>query len=339
MPDYKVTSAFNERQSLTLRRVARALSEDSRLSVSDISKRLSLSRKTVSDKMKQLEKDFGAKYTIEFDERLLGIVHPHLTMVKFERKPDIEHIKEILRSSEIPQVAATVNGTYDLFIYSNYFSDSEYAKWDKKIRIELSEYGAEWNTSAVVHKQLGFFPLRNEIVEKSSLSDRYKAMIKLLNDNARISFAELSTKMNMHFNTVAYNFGRLLRKGYIKRFTLVMDIPKDVTIMTFFSKYSVLKGYESASAKARKAFMDDDADSLISRYLITAPLIGSYDFFTMGAFDSEKAALEHDILYHKSLFSDYKINIEYGVVDKVLLGRLPVRSIDTKSEYRTIYWE
>ncbi len=68
-------------------------------------------------------------------------------------------------------------------------------------------------------------------------------------------------------------------------------------------------------------------------------MIGSYDFFTMGAFDSEESARIHDILYHKNLFKDFKIKLFHGVVDKVLIGRLPVRNINTKAEYKTLYWE
>ena len=336
--EYAVKSVFNESQNLLLRRVARALSEDSRLSVSDISKMLDISRKTVSDKIKQLETEMGARYAIEFNERALGLVSPHLTLVKFEKKPTPEEIKGIFEKSDIPQIVATVKGNYDLLIYSNYFSDFEYAKWDKKTRIALSAYGAQWGTSELVHKQLGFFPLRQELISKLDIKPQFKKMLEMLNENARVSFAEISSKMGIHFNTAAYNFNRLMKKGYINRFTLAMNKPKNVTLMTFFARYSVKEGYESASANARKAFMDDDPDPLISRYLITAPLIGAYDFFTLGAFDSWDAAYKHDILYHKKIFSDYNVHMAYGEIEDVLIGRLPIRSVDTKSEYNILRW-
>ncbi|MGC9157064.1 MAG: hypothetical protein ACP5GD_02690 [Candidatus Micrarchaeia archaeon] len=34
----------------------------------------------------------------------------------------------------------------------------------------------------------------------------------------------------------------------------------------------------------------------------------------------------------------HKIRMEYAVVDKVLLGYLPIRSIDTAKEYKLIKW-
>ena len=67
-----------------------------------------------------------------------------------------------------------------------------------------------------------------------------------------------------------------------------------------------------------------------------APLIGSYDFFTLGAFDDFETAYKNDIQYHKTLFKKQGIKIVYGEVDKVILGSLPIRSVDTKKEYNTL---
>ncbi|MGC8648085.1 MAG: winged helix-turn-helix transcriptional regulator, partial [Candidatus Micrarchaeia archaeon] len=157
--DYHVRSSFNYVRNPLLKKVTRMLSENSRANISEISSKLGVSRKTVADKIKQLEKEYNAKFVPEFSEQALKLTSPHLTLVKFAKVPDLEKIKEIFSESEIPQLVATIKGDYDLLIYSNYFSNFDYAKWDKKTRIRLSEYDAVWRTSEVVHKQLGFFPL------------------------------------------------------------------------------------------------------------------------------------------------------------------------------------
>ncbi|MEM0147379.1 MAG: Lrp/AsnC family transcriptional regulator, partial [Candidatus Micrarchaeaceae archaeon] len=202
-----------------------------------------------------------------------------------------------------------------------------------------AKYGVVWQSSSVVHRQLGFFPLRNELIDRLSINEKYKALIKLLNDNSRMSFQALSQALGMHFNTVTYQFNKLMKSGYINRATIALQPqPKDFVLMSFFAKYAPREGYEERSAKARKAFMSDDKDSLVSRYLICAPLIGTYDFFTLGAFDDEKIAMKKDIMYHKSLFKEDKIKMKHAVIERMLLGNLPIRSIDTAKEYNTIRW-
>ena len=332
---YEFKSEFNEKYSLVTRRIVRQLSENSRISISEFSKAVSLSRKTVVDRMKKAEQEFGIQYTVEFNESMLGLVSPHLITVKFSSKPDYDHIASILRQSHIPQFAAACKGGYDLVIYAIATSTREYAHWDKEMQILLgTKFGVEWRPSEVVHRQLGFLPLRNEMLAKAQIPEKYRGMMNLLNTNARVSFQEMSKKLNMHFNTVSYNFSKLLKTSYIKRFTITMEKPKDMTLMSSFSRYKPTKDYESASANSRKAFMSDDDNSVVSRYLMTAPLIGSYDFFTLGAFDSPDAAYRYDIAYHKKTQQNQGVRMAYAEVDRVLLGRMPIRSVDDKKEYR-----
>jgi len=331
-------SLFNEKYSIESRKMVRALSENSRVSISSLAQFSGLSRVTVLKKLRQLESALGIKYVLELDEAKLGLVSPHLVTAKFAKKPSYEEIARLLSSSYIPQVAVATKGHYDLIIYATSPSSGEYARWDKSMQILLSKYGVTWRSSWVVHRQLGFFPLRNELLERLPISQKYKPLLELLNSNARLSFSEISRRLGMHFNTVAYNFRKLMLSGYVVRPTIVMQPRPELTFMSFFTKYSPSEGYEESSAQARKAFMSDDPYSLISRYLVCAPLIGSYDFFTLGVFDNFKTALRQDVQYHKRLFVKHKIRMEYAVVDKVLLGYLPIRSIDTAKEYKLIKW-
>jgi len=335
---YEFKSEFNDRYNLVTRKLVRMLSQDARISTSNLSKALGISRKTVHDRLLKVDAEFGIRYTIELNENLVKLSSPHLVVVKFDSKPDYEHVTELLKSSYIPQLAIATKGKYDLIIFAAATSSKQYAHWDKSMQILLQKYGADWHSSEVVHRQLAFFPLRNELIERLEIEPKYKEMIKLLNVNGRSSFKHISDTLGMHFNTVAYNFNKLLKMNYIKRFTITMNKPPNATLMSFFSKYRPSEGYENRSALARKAFMSDDEYSLISRYLMCAPLIGSFDFFTLGAFDNFDTAYKKDILYHKKIFVKDKIKIEYGEVERVLLGQLPIRSIDTMSEYNTIKW-
>jgi len=334
---YDFHSAFNDTYSIVARKILRLLSENSRISITKLAEKAGISRVTAKKKLSGLEKELQIAYVPEINEEALGLNSMHLIFVKFSKEPDYDKIKSLLLASYIPQLAVAVKGTFDLFIYANALSSTEYAHWDKSMQILLSDYGALWRTSEVVHRQLGFFPLRNEILDLVKIKPKYKALLKVLNENARATFQEISRKTGMHFNTVAYNLSSLEKQGIIKSYTISIQKPI-ASLMAFFSKYSPSPNYEAHSASARKAFTSDDEYPVISRYLITAPLVGSFDFFTLGAFDNEKIAYARDVLYHKQLFKQDKIQIYYGTVDRVLLGKLPVRSVDTKATYKLIRW-
>ncbi len=336
--DYEFHSAFNDTYDIQVRKIIRFLSEDARISVSDLSKKVGVSRVTAIKKLKHVEKTFDIRYTLELNEAKLGIDNPHLVMIKFGKKPDYDKIAEILAKSYVPQVAVATKGDYDMIIYAVTPISREYANWDKAMQIALSKYGATWQSSWAVHKQLGYFPVRNELIDQLAIKEKYKNLLKVLNENSRATFQEISKKLGIHFNTVAYTFEKMIKSGYIERATISMAPPKGIVFMSFFSKYSPREGYEESSALARKAFLNDDRFSLVSRYLVCAPLVGSYDFFTLGAFDSYDSALKHDINYHKSVLEKHKVEVKFAYLDKVILGRLPIRSIDAQNEYKLIRW-
>ncbi len=339
MAEYEVKSAFNEKYSIIARKILNALSSDSRMSISDLSEYVGVSRRTIKTKMERLEKELNLRYTIEFDEKAIGLTNPHIIMVKFAKKPDEDKLLSILRKSHVPQFAALAKGDFDLIISANSFAGKEYAHWDKDMQILLSEYGVSWNTSEIVHSQLGFYPVREEVIGKLNFKDRYREMLVLLNENGRVQFNEMAKKLNTNASTIAYTFENLMKTGYIKRFTITLDPPKGVSLTAFFSKYSPSKGYESSSANARKAFMYDDKNPLISRFLICSALIGSRDFFTLSAYDSEEAAYEHNIKYHKEAFKNQGLKIDHAQITKVILGRLPIRSVDDAKEYKLLKWD
>lgn len=335
---YGFENEFNHSYSIELRKIIRKLSENSRASISEISKFAGISRKTASEKINRLQEAAGMAYTLSLNQRKLGFNSPHLVLVKFKEEPDWEEIKKILSKYYIPQVAFSVKGTYSMAVYANALSSREYAHWDKSMQILLSDYGVEWKASEVVHRQLGYFPIRNEALSLINIKAKYKSLLLALNSNSRISFQELSKLTGMHFNTVAYNMGKLQSMGYIEEFTISMQPQKSVSIIPFFAKYNPMHGYEADSSEARKAFMEDDKYSFFNRYVLCVPLIGSYDFFTMGVFDNYKKGYENDVLYHQNVFRKHNVKMEYGEVQELLLGRLPLRSVDVQKEYKMLRW-
>lgn len=337
-PEYEFASQFNERYSLVSRKIVRKLSENSRAKISELGNQIGISRQAVSKRLDRLEKELGIRYVLDLNEDKLGLTSPHLIVANFKNRPDDDTLKGIFQRSAIPQAVVSTKGDYDLIIYANAASRNEYVHWDMNMQIALAKYGLAWRSSEVTHRQLGFFPLRNEILDRLNIPVKYKEMLKLLNTNSNVSFKDMSTALGIHFNSIEYRFKKLLEMGYINRFTVTMAPPKEVFLMSFVCKYSPGDEHERNSANARKAFMSDDKDSLVSRYVLCSQLIGSYDFCTIGAFDNYKAAYDMDIKFHKYWHRKSGIKLRFAQVEKVLLGSLAVNSLDTRKEYKTIKW-
>ncbi len=335
---YEFHSEFNDRYTTPTRRMVRMLSENSRATISEIADAEELSRRTIKERLANMEKALDIRYTIEFNEEALGLTVPHMVVVDLERKPDYEYVKKLLLKSPIPQLAFTIKGRNQIFIYAVGTTHKEYAHWDNALSVLLSEYGINWHSSEVMPRQLGFVPLRTELIDRLSVDEKYKPLLKMLNENSRATFRQMSDKLGMHFNTMVYNFRGLRKSDYIRRFTLTMAPQPNMYTMAFWVKYSPRKDLEKSAAKLRRAFMSDDKYSIASRYILCAPLIGSYDHFGIGVFDSYREAQEHLVQYHKQSLGPHLSRIFYGEVDKMLIGRLPMRSIDTKADYRVINW-
>lgn len=335
---YEVESNFNKKYNLLTRKIVRLLSENSRISVAKIAKLLGVSRPTIKGRIDRLEKELGMRYTIEIDEQALGLKTPHLIEVRFKKKPDYEKIKSILTKSYVPQVVFSTEGSYDLVIYANAFSGSEYMHWNMAMMVLLSEYGVSWHPSEMAHRHLGFFPLRDETISKADIDENSKRLLIALNDDARLTFQQLSKRLGMHFNTVKYNFDKLVKSGLIKRATITMDLVKTLSFMTFFDDYTPTEGFEESSAKARRAIMFDEENPLISRYLISGPLIGSHTLFVASVFDSKASAYKNGLSYHKKMYAKHGAKRSSAEIKDILLGRLPIRSVDIKNEYKAIKW-
>ena len=315
------------------------LSENSRMSVTEMAKELGVSRQTVKNKIEKAEKELGIRYTIELDEEALGLDSPHIILIKFLEKPDYEGIAKMLKASHVPQLSARIDGSYDMLVYANAENLNEYVYWDRTTRVLLSKYKVVWQPSDLAFRHLGFFPLRNELISRMKIPKDYKDMLLLLNENSRMSFSEMSRKLRIRSNTLAYRFNKLLKEGYIKRFTMVMRKPGKVSMLTLFGRYVIADRFEEDSMSMRKeiTFLDDRIP-LISRCLFSAQLIGSYDFFFVGAYDDYEVGYAHLIKYYKERFKRHKAKAMYGAISSVILGDFPARSMDARKDFKMMRW-
>lgn len=137
----------------TKRALLRELSENSRTSITNLSKRLKCSRNTVKSSMKALEKEFSMRYTLELNKNLLGLTQNELFVVKFGVKPTLKELKEIFHDDYLVQTAVKVEGDFDLLIKVTANSGEEYMKWALRTMLKLLPYGPQLRSAA--HKSGG----------------------------------------------------------------------------------------------------------------------------------------------------------------------------------------
>lgn len=329
-------SHFNKEYGLITRRLIRLLSSNSRISVTELSHTLKISRKNVAKRLKKIENEFSIKYTLALSLGRMGLQSPHMIAVRFGIKPDYKKIRELLESSPIPQLVFRCKGLYDMVIYANARSMTRYAKWDRSIRAELAmKYKMRWYQSEVVFRRLGFFPAREDAIDSCRILDGEKKMLKILNQNSRISFKELAKKLGLNYKTTIYRFNELVKKEYIKRFTIVMGLQEGLSFISIFSKYMPPEDTIKAKNITKEIFTTDDDNALVSRWLLKTSLIGSYDSYALGVFDNFSDGYKYGVkLYRSSLKRFAPVTTSYAQVVEVLVGSLPIRSVDLKKEFR-----
>jgi DNA-binding Lrp family transcriptional regulator len=222
----------------------------------------------------------------------------------------------------VAQFAVPINGTYDMLIYANSPSFKDYIDWDRDIRRAfMLKYKMRWEQSVVVFTRIGFYPLRNELLEHIRIADEDKKMLLLLNENSRIELKEISKILKINYKTCVYRFNELVKKRYIRRFTVSMDIPKDISLMSLFAKYVPMEDPRLAKDYTRKMFTTDEQDPLVGRYAFKLSLIGSYDSFAVGAFESALMGKKRMVNKHPDPFLEMTFG-SYMVYEMIYCMRL-----------------
>ncbi len=226
--------------------ILKMLSNDGKVSMSDIAKRLGKTVSTVKYRIAKLEERYAIRYTIEISPRPFGLFRYYVLVKFISKKPDFAALKIILESYPQIQLVAITRGDYDLFMYlfeenTGKLEDLLYEIRSVKI---LSEIGSEWVVSYVTYSY-GYIPMRDKFFEnlKSRIWHRTKeeprrkegqlllsewAVLYELNSNAKTSFIDIDKKYGLNIGSSGYTYNNLLYdqntdKGLIERTTIAME--------------------------------------------------------------------------------------------------------------------
>ncbi|MEM0087240.1 MAG: winged helix-turn-helix transcriptional regulator [Candidatus Micrarchaeaceae archaeon] len=320
--------------------VLRELCNNSRISASELSRKLGISRYLASRIVSSLEAKFGLRYTLELNYRLLGFPTMHVMYLSFSRKPKPEDLAKLISGSSRIQFFATAKGDFDALAFVLAKDPVEYSQLEVALQAALIGYGAEVHSAEVTLMRFGFVPISNAMLAASSgVDDTEKRLLMALNENSRRELADIARSVSIAPEMVRYYMGRLEKAGIIRRYTAIITREAPQSGIAAFISYHVTNGILDRIAIERRHlyFAEPEepyaANSLQEMWSIS----GAAQAFIMAAYNS-KEGCKAMINEHNRIYAKDRPSVTMAFIGKVLMGSAPFRNMDVKSSYDTTGW-
>lgn len=324
------------------RMILKELSEDSRISVTDLAKKLKCSRITTSKILNEVIAKYKVRFCIEVDENKLGLLQSHLVIVKLEKKPKIEDLREIFANETKVNCAFLCKGDFDLIIHATTNDPRKYIMWESLVAGQLADYGVQLHPSQLMMMNFGYLPLTSDTLHKFAIGINQKdlELLTQLCNNSRMRVSELASILKFSRTTVHYRIHTLLKKGIIKRFTICVGKPPQKHILTYAVNYHFNRTSPQRSVQMMEYYKQYDEElPLLTTFQLLAPLSGSYRFLGIALFNDKQEAIKNGITAHRRIFSEEHVEIKYAQITDVIKGSYPFRNIDITKNYNRLLWK
>lgn len=335
--------------------ILKKLSMDARTPLSEIAKEAKVSKTTVFHELNRLVAERGVHFVPEInlkdmwqrelvystkrsEKRQFRELKIHslgfseyFCFVRFTgTKPTDEQILKAIEKSRnsytVQYCCKLLEAKYDTMIYivARTAEDVDNLLYD--FSLNLPPLTKAYRYVFQVRKWHGYFPILDNLINQFKISDRYKKMLLILNQNAR---GELS-KMGMKKDMVTYLYRALLDYGIIHRSSLYMEKPSH-TILGIVRYIDVdTKLWEKNIHKWYKRVIEQKYSE--GSYIYAADVLAQYGvILVIGA----KDPIEFDRMKNE-LGSEYGLKPQKSIlIARSLLGNLGTRNFDM--QYSEIY--
>ena len=219
------------------RKILSALSENSRIPLTQLTKTVKLSRDAVNYRINRLmEKGVIVRFFPIIDFKKFGYTLYHVFLNLDEAKPEKQQkLFEELESHPNVYSVITYSDTWDLEIVFAAKSIEEFdeimidfsTKYSdlilEKIVLEtVKNYGAVFLPKEITGKQSELFRKKRELV--SEIDKKDIAILKLLCKDARMSGYEIAEKIKLSADAVSYRIKKMIDSEVILKFTALVDL-------------------------------------------------------------------------------------------------------------------
>ena len=264
------------------------LSENPRIKIAELSRKLKISRNRTKKKLERLEKELGIKYTIELNEEREGIELSFMVIIKLKKEIDEKYIKKIFSKSYIPQFVAVTKGDFDLFIYGIAQTKRDYDFWEVDVRQKLYGFVENWDNLLILSRRISSFPVNEKIIKKSKLKQREKEIIIELNKNSRISLKDLAKKVNISKPLLRHYLDYFEKEKIIKYDTILSERTYPSNLITL-RDLQVPQNFTEINKKFRNVFVQN-----IKNIPYASRLIGNFNHCTITSFSSAGESYEFE---------------------------------------------
>jgi DNA-binding Lrp family transcriptional regulator len=224
------------------------LSKDSRQPISQIAKKVDLSKAAVIYRMNNMEKEkIIQKYITVVNLRKFNY-RTHIIMLEF-KKFDIETEKYALNFlKEFPYSiwVASSSGRWDILID---IISRDVEQFDEILTTLLNGLGANIKNYEVLENIKEFY-YNHKYLTKGSITESNKKLVsytpdkidyrilKEISQNSRKSSTKIADKLKISHDTISYRIKKLKKSGYIEQFTILIDFSKlDLSFYYLFLQF------------------------------------------------------------------------------------------------------
>ncbi len=233
-PPEKVKLDVKDRKIITL------LTQDARMPLTQVSRRVALSRDAVNYRIARLEKKgIILKFIPEINLRRMGFRTYHVFMVLDERHPEKQkELEERIKSDPSVLSLITYSDTYDMEFMIIAKTVEEFDRTITKITTEFPAVIMQKDKLEVINRytssHLPFAYYHDDVKVKSESPGREQIkmdekdfrILKLLCEDCRMSSYKIASKVGLSADGVGYRIRKLIDGGIIERFTITVDLTK-----------------------------------------------------------------------------------------------------------------
>jgi len=305
---------------------------NSRLSLRQFGKELDVSYHVVKSVLEKLEKEYVIKYTLELDEVALGFVPGKIILVKFSERPSIDIIKGELANDPYVQNAYLAEGDFDLLLHVVGLSQTEFGAWQWRFRLKFSKQGATLYVADISKNIIGFLPLRNEVIEKSTrLSKSEKQILMLLNSNSRIKLVEIAKRLKVKdLDRILYIIRKLKSMGIIKKFSALTQNPDKRLFYAYTVYVNPTEEHEKLGFEFLKDISKSPEGEIVNEYNIALNTQGFFDSLFICVFKDGEALAKRGPDLLKALWSKENPVIKKAILTGIIVGEWPLHLEEIK---------
>jgi len=212
------------------------LIKNSRIPLNQLAKKVGLSREVVNYRIKQLvKKEIITNFYTEINESFLGFERFGCTiqLKEISKQGEEKLIKKIIQNRNVTYFAPIIgkwNFAFDILVESKKDLEKVFENLFMGYKDKLKNYVIN-----SLPTERGFFPAKifDSILEEKikkpkqiNLTKKDLDLLKIIRNNSRIEYVELSKKLNLTANAIKYRLKNLEDSGIIETYTISLNYSK-----------------------------------------------------------------------------------------------------------------